>query len=364
MNKFLLLILAFKTFASHGQKSTEPPEYWKPEISVFSQKYDWLKLRSGEWLKGDIVSMYDDELEFDSDEFNLVTFDWEDVAELRSRFDQQIRFASGEVKQGFLVVKDEHLVLISGGTEEHYPLSELLSITSSSDDRKELWDGKVSLGIDVNAGNVNQLDYLANATIQRRTPFTRFKVDFNYNYSKSIIDDVGKVITDTTRFTSYLDWFYTNDVFFRVFDFEHYSDLQQNIESRNTIGLSVGYHLVKDKRIKWDVTIGPSFQGTTYYDTDSTSDQQSGVVALGTLIDYSFSSQLDYILDYQLQIVEENSGKRNSHLKTGFEFEFRKNFDLDFTFYWDRVAKPVAKVDTIIPEANDYRLFLSLGYKF
>ena len=53
-------------------------------------------------------------------------------------------------------------MLISNGTEQHYPLSELLSITSSADDRKDLWDGKVTLGIDINSGNVNQLDYLAN----------------------------------------------------------------------------------------------------------------------------------------------------------------------------------------------------------
>ena len=51
-----------------------------------------LKLQSGEWLKGDIISMYDDELEFESEEFDTIFFDWQDVKELRSRFDQQIRF--------------------------------------------------------------------------------------------------------------------------------------------------------------------------------------------------------------------------------------------------------------------------------
>ncbi|WP_138140223.1 DUF481 domain-containing protein [Colwellia psychrerythraea] len=364
MNKYLLITLALLSFISHGAEKSQHTEVWSPSTPVFSQQFDWLKLRSGEWLKGDIISMYDDELEFESDEFDTITFDWEKVTELRSRFNQQIRFANGEVKQGFLIVKDNHLVVISGGSEQHYPLSELLSITSSSDDRKELWDGKVSLGIDVNSGNVNQLDYIVRANIQRRTPFTRFKVDFTYNYSKSTADENETVITDTSRLTSNLDWFYSRKVFFRVFDYEHFTDLQQNIKSRDTLGLSLGYHIFQNKRLQWDVTLGPSYQQTVYHNTADESDQKSGVVALGTLFDYSISSRLDYLFDYQLQFVEEKSGKRNSHLKTGFEFELQNDFELDVMLYLDRVANPVAPMGATPPKSNDYRLVLSLGYDF
>jgi len=364
VNKYLLIALVLLSFISHGAEKFEHTEIWSPPTPVFSQQFDWLKLRSGEWLKGDIISMYDDELEFESDEFDTITFDWEKVTELRSRFNQQIRFANGEVKQGFLIVKDNHLVVISGGSEQHYPLSELLSITSSSDDRKELWDGKVSLGIDVNSGNVNQLDYLVSARIQRRTPFTRFKVEFTYNYSKSTADENETVITDTSRLTSNLDWFYSRKVFFRVFDYEHFTDLQQKIKSRDTIGLSLGYHIFQNKRLQWDVTLGPSYQQTVYYNTTDESDQKSGVIALGTLFEYSISSRLDYLFDYQLQFVEEKSGKRNSHLQTGFEFEFQDNFELDVMFYLDRVAEPVAPMGTTPPQSNDYRLVISLGYDF
>jgi len=361
---FLLLALSLVTFSAVGEKVTAESEVWVPPSPIFSQKFDWLKLRSGEWLKGDIISMYDDELEFESEEFDTIIFDWQDVSELRSRFDQQIRFANGEVKKGFLIVKQDHLVLISGGAEQHYPLSELLSITSSSDDRKELWDGKVNFGIDVNSGNVNQLDYLARAKIERRTPFTRFRADFTYTYSKSTVSDAEKVITDTGRLTTYLDWFYSSKIFFRVFDYEHFTDLQQNIDARDTIGLSVGYHLVNNKRIQWDVTIGPSYQQTVYRKTTEENDQKSGVVAFGTLLDYSISSRVDYLFDYQLQFVEEQSGKRNSHLKTGFEFDLNNDFELDFSLYLDRVAEPVTPAGTTPPKSNDYRLVLSLGYSF
>ncbi len=359
-----MLALTFISFLSHSQQELVPTNIWVPPTPVFSPQFDWLKLRSGEWLKGDIISMYDDELEFDSKKLNNIILDWQDVTELRSRYDQQIRFANGDVKQGFLIVKEGHLILISGGSEQHFPLSELLSITSSSDDREGLWDGKVNLGIDVNTGNVNQLDYLASVRIERRTPFTRFRVDFIYNYSKSTVDENEQVITDTSRLTSYLDWFYSRKLFLRAFDYEHFTDLQQNIKSRDTIGLSLGYHLIQNKRLQWDVTLGPSYQQTAYVNTTNESDQKSGVVAMGTSLEYNFSSRIDFLFDYQLQFVEENSGKRNAHLKTGFEFEFSDHFELDLSFYLDRVAHPVAPEGAIVPKSNDYRLALSLGYDF
>ncbi len=364
MIKFFLICLSLLIFTTNGKEKEPAQTFWYPPTPIFTQDFDWLKLKSGEWLKGDIISMYDDELEFESDEFDTIIFDWQDVLELRSRFDQQIRFDNGEVKQGFLIVKDGHVILLSDGTEQHYPLSELLSITSSAGDRKEIWDGKVALGIDVNSGNVNQLDYLANVSMQRRTPFSRFKVDYIYNYSKSIAEEVSKVIANSSRLTTNFDWFYSSKVFFRVFDYEHFRDSQQNIHSRDTLGLSFGYHLYQNKRLQWDITLGPSFQKTSYINESPENQQSSGVVALGTFFDYSFSSRIDYVLDYQIQFVEENSGKRNTNLKTGFEFEFSHDLDLDAMFYLDRVAEPVTAINTNRPDSNDFRLVISLGYKF
>lgn len=363
MKKVLLLI--FISFFSFGEPQIESDGYWSAPPPIFSQQFDWLKLKSGEWFKGDIISMYDDELEFESDEFDNLTFDWEDVEELRSRFDQQIRFDNGEVRQGFLVVKNNHVILISNGAEEHFPLSQLLSITSSADKRLSLWDGSISLGVDLKAGNVNQLDYIANFQVQRRTPYSRFNVNFIYNYSKSTINDESNVITDNSRLTSYFDWFYSSHLFFRVLDYEYYQDVQQNIQLRHTLGASAGYHIVQNKRLEWDVTIGPSYQTTAYYDLEKEEyNQDSLVLALRTEFDYSFSSKIDYIFDYQLQFVESNSGKRNSYLKTGLELEVGHDFDLDVLFYVDRVAEPVAVVNDVKPKSNDYRLVVSIGYDF
>jgi CheY-like chemotaxis protein len=48
---------------------------WVPPADGF----DWIQLKSGEWLKGEIKAMQDRKLEVDSDKLNYLTFEWRDV---------------------------------------------------------------------------------------------------------------------------------------------------------------------------------------------------------------------------------------------------------------------------------------------
>lgn len=360
----LLFVFIFSISAIQAQSLPSQNERWVTPTPIFIQQFDWLKLTSGEWLKGDIIVMYDDELEFESDQFGKQIFDWENVEELRSRYDQQIRFANGLIKRGFLIVSNNHVILISGGKEEHYPLTDLLSISPSTEKRKNLWNGKVSLGIDINRGNTKQLDYSASIKLERSTPYTRLKADYIFNYSESIELETQQVRRNNSRFSASIDWFYNKYVFFRVLDYEYLADLQQNINSRNTLGLSIGYHLFDNKRLGWDLTLGPSYQITNYSIITDLVDQRSAVIAFGSALEYQISSKINFIVDYQLQFVEKKSGKRNSFFKTIVEFDLNDKFDIDFGFYLDRIASPVQLAEAAPIKSNDYKLMISLGYDY
>jgi len=52
--------------------------------SVFPKNFDWIQLTSGEWLKGDLKVFYTDSLDFESEELDLLTFDWMDIQQIRS----------------------------------------------------------------------------------------------------------------------------------------------------------------------------------------------------------------------------------------------------------------------------------------
>ena len=362
----ITFLFLFSTVVTASNNLPAPVETWEQPTPVFDHKFDWIRLNSGEWLKGNIISMYDDELEFDSVKFDQRSFDWDDIEELRSRFDQSIRFKDGRVIEGFIVVKNGELSILSGGKEQKYPLTELLNITSSSENRLGLWDGNFSLGANFLKGNVGQKDYTINSKIQRRTTLSRLKFDYIYNYSEVAGDEgQGSTVTaNSSRFTGSYDWLYSTKIFFRVLDMEYFQDELQNIESRKTYGLALGYHAVDNKKMLWDFTAGPSYQQTAYIDAIGNDIEKSAVISLSTLFEYELTGQIDYIFDYQLQFVSKESGSRLHNLKTGFSFDLIYNIDIDISMYIDRIAEPVPTATGDTPQENDYRTVVAFSYYF
>jgi len=341
---------------------------WEKPTPIFEQKYDWLRLSSDEWLKGDIVAMYDEELEFDSDELDLQTIDWEDVAELRSKSWQSIRLVDGTIAEGYLVVKDGQLSLVKYGKTTHYELVNLLSIASSAQNERDLWDGYINVGINLREGNTVQFDYTFNAGVQRRSASSRFKTDYTANYSKYEDQDTEEniVTANSDRLTSTYDWFFSQKIYLRAMDFEYFSDEFLNIDRRMRYGVAVGYHVIDTNRTTWDVNAGPSYQTTVFKEVqegEKDTENSPGLV-LGTDFTYEITADIDYDASYNIQFVDEASGDYIHHFQTGLEIELANDFDLDVTFYADRTEKPKADAEDNIPEQNDFRLVVSLGYDF
>src|SRR6266487_872053 len=86
---------------SLARKSSNLPSLsWVPPEDGF----DWIQLRSGEWLKGRIKAMQERKLEFDSEELNDLTFDWKDIRQVRSPRILDVLFVGGEQVSGPVTV--------------------------------------------------------------------------------------------------------------------------------------------------------------------------------------------------------------------------------------------------------------------
>ena len=71
----VLILVILTPHMTYAQDDWGPPEP-SPE------SFDWIKLTSGEWLKGEIKGKRDLDFEFDSDELGLLILDWGDIAEI------------------------------------------------------------------------------------------------------------------------------------------------------------------------------------------------------------------------------------------------------------------------------------------
>ncbi|TWX64851.1 DUF481 domain-containing protein [Colwellia demingiae] len=366
ITKFFTILLLL-TLPTIGYAEDDKSKWQKP-TPVFKQDFDWIKLKSDEWLKGDIVSMYDEKLEFDSDELDMQTIDLEDVAELRSKAWQSIRMFDGTIAEGYLVLKDGQLSLVKNGVTTNYEFSNLLSIASSGKNEIDLWDGYINLGINLREGNTAQFDYTFSAGMQRRSSSSRFKADYTSDYSSYEDQDTeaSTVTADSERLTSSYDWFFNPKIYFRAADFEYMADDFLNIDYRIHYGIELGYHIIDTSRTSWDINLGPSYQKTKFIDVgpdDSDSEDSLGVT-LGTDFTFEVTSDIDYDASYSVQVIDEASGGNIHHFQTGLEIDLTNDFDLELTFYADRTESPKKDSAGNTPEKNDYRLVVSFGYDF
>jgi hypothetical protein len=100
--------LAASVIAVPASRADEAKPSWQPKAPEgLPADFDWIRLPSDEWLKGEIVSMYDGKLEFDSDELGVHTFDFGDIKELRSSRVVQVGFSERPPVTGRLVMIDK-----------------------------------------------------------------------------------------------------------------------------------------------------------------------------------------------------------------------------------------------------------------
>ncbi|HUC32539.1 MAG TPA: hypothetical protein VMS14_04005, partial [Ilumatobacteraceae bacterium] len=138
--KLALLLLLFATGPAFAADAAAPtpvpspspspqPAPWYPQ-SKSAGNFDWVQTTSGEWLKGELVAMYDEELEFDSEEFEEQTLDWEDVAEIHSAQVMNVGLLGRRQAVGLLHIIGDRVTVTSGVAIQEYKRWEVLTITA------------------------------------------------------------------------------------------------------------------------------------------------------------------------------------------------------------------------------------------
>lgn len=204
------------------------------------KKYDWIRLTSGEWLKGDVLSMRDGEFEFDSDEMDKQSFDWEDIAELRSSRQYTYVLIDRTTLIGTALIIDQDVLISVGGEEQVLKRNQLMSIVPAGTRERDRWDGTLSLGMAFRRGNTNQTDFTYQSYIQRTDAITRVRLDFN----GAIGEVEGEQTLNNHRSNLKVDLFATPRFYITPLAFNVYHDKFQNIDIQAAPSAGIGYHAV------------------------------------------------------------------------------------------------------------------------
>lgn len=333
---------------------------WRPPAPA-PDDFDWVQLTSGEWLRGELIAMYDRSLEFDSEEFDRQTLDWEDVRLIRTANIVQVAFIDGTVAVGELRL-DGDAVLVIGDDEHASTRTEILSITPGVQSRLDQWSADIGAGFNTRSGNTSQTEANAQVSVKRRRPRDRLGLDYLGNLSETD----GVTTADNQRASLSWDLFTSARFFVTPVAGEYYRDPFQNVSARWTLGSGVGYQLVDTAKVEWDVAVGLGYQRTTFEEVAAGEAEAEETPAFfaSTRYDNEVRSWLDIFFDFQFFLVNAASGSYTHQLWTGLEFDLVGDLDLEISWVWDRIQDPQPGADGVLPQQDDYRTIFALEYSF
>jgi len=336
-------------------------EKWK-DLSPTPVAYDWVQTKSGEWFKGEIKALFDDELEFDSDEIGLYTFDFEDVVQIKSYHIISVNIENLASFPGILRLKGDDLTIVQGENKYEFKRKDMVSFAPDGKYERNFWSGKATISLDIRSGNTNQYDYSGKINVKRRTSMSRLSFDYLGRITSK--DDVETA--NDHRLNQKYDRYITKKFFWTPVFSEIYTDKYKNIDKQLTLGLGVGYTLTDTKKITWSVSGGPAFLYTKYETvaTDKSIDSFSPALELSTKYELEISKITDITYSYKLTFSDNAAGKYKHHMYVTLENELTSWLDLDITGIWDYILEPEQAEDGSFPEKDDYQLLIGFGIEF
>jgi putative salt-induced outer membrane protein YdiY len=342
--------------------AAQEPQAFKP-APPSADKFDWIQLKSGEWLKGEIEVMRDGSLEFDSDELDGLKLDMDDIIEIRSAGDVTVLVGGRQSHTGTLTMKDGKIRIEAAGKD---PLvlerAEVLAIVPGLAGEGHNWSGKVSLGATLRSGNTDQTDITTYLFARRDTAATRWDTKYNGAYSEVS----GIETANNQRLDSRFDWFLTKRLFVTPLNLTYFRDPFQNIGYRLTAAAYLGYDVISENKMSWDISVGPAYQESKADSSQSGVDDTDGTAAaaFGTHYEWDLTGDIEFDLDYSITIPVPDTQNYNHHLQAMFSIDLVGSLELDISFIWDRFNNPLTDSNGVTPKKDDFRTVIGIGFDF
>jgi hypothetical protein len=333
---------------------------WQPP-TIGKDGFDWIQLKSGEWLKGHLRYVQDKKVQFESDELEDLSLKLKDVRNIYASKPMFTKFFGRDQVYGTVVLSND-LVRVFGPEQLQLPRDELTGITPGGEREIESWSGKANIGVNLQAGNTKQSTINASAELARRTPSTQFLLTYLGNFSEV----EGSQNANNHRVNLTHDVRLTDEWFLRPVQLEYYRDQLANIAHRGTAGVGVGYYIFDRDGLEWIVAAGPSYQYTRFQTVESgaADTASSPAASLQTRFKADITRRLTFYETFSSTLTSQEAGLYTHHMVSTLEFEIKRHLNLDLSFVWDYLQDPKAEAGQTVPERSDLRLTLGLGVKF
>jgi len=331
-------------------------------VIEFGDTFDWVQMVSGEWIKGNIDRMRDDQMEFDSDKLDMLKLDFADVALVHSPQVNTYVFDDRVSATGRAVITGDTVIVETDQGTKTFPRSELESIIEGEKE-KDWWSMKLRFGLTLNKGNTDQLTYDIMFNTRREDEMTLLDLNYNSTFGRTNgVQNVNRHLGEFL-FNVFLGsrWWVT-PAFGQFFN-----DRFQNIKFRATPAAGAGVHIIDAPKVTWDFMTGIGYQFLKYKDVSATpgvtNPQNDGFIPLYTYADFDITGDIDLTLSWLTNLVFTTIGNTNHTGRADLAIELTKVLDLDIAFLYLRTEEPAPPPDPLAPaiKKNDYQLVFGIS---
>jgi putative salt-induced outer membrane protein YdiY len=327
-----------------------------------SGPYDWLRLNSGEWLRGDLYRVRLKSVEFWSKKLKSQSFKWKDVVDLcvwqTARYVQE----DNTIVQGIGRMQDDVFTIHTpNGTVE---LSRGLVVAVLPGEASELqrWALKLTAGLDAHYGNTEQSALNGSVDVRREDRVTRLQLTYLTSYGTAS----GEENVNKHEFDARIDVWLTRRLYLTPIHSRTIYDKFQNIAVRTSPTAGGGYYIVDTGTLEIDLKGGVGYQFTRYISVgpDQSRDVSDAGFRLGGRVKWDVTGDLTFEANHDTFLVATNFGLTNYHTVASLSYDITNRLDIQFSVTHDRIREPVANSEDILPSRDDVQLIAGFGVEF
>ena len=328
----------------------------------FGDEKDWVRLASGEWLRGNIERMRDGSMEFNSDEIKLITYDWKKVQELHSPRANTYNFTDGTDLTGPAMVNEEFVVVQTVDGMVTRPRGELQAIIEHTRRERNYWSTVLRFGLSGNAGNTENLTLNAFWQLVREDTLTRAAITYDGTFGTASRAEVA----NRHLAGGDVDIFVHPIIYVKALTGQLLYDKFQNVRLRATPATGVGFQLITTYVVNWDLEFAPlGYQYLSLIDPAAAVEnpQNDAYMMFRMFADIDFSDDIQLLLEWRTNLVYTTIGNTNHVGSLDFTVRVTTLLHLNTSFLYLRTEQPFPRSDGTIPKQNDYQIVFGISLR-
>jgi hypothetical protein len=331
----------------------------------FADTYDWIRLTTGEWLKGKLHWMGQKgfgagaTVKFYSEKLDDQTLDWSDIDQVHSPEVNTYGFLGKDEVTGRAVITKDKVIIETAEGVKTFPRSELVAIARGGQRERRWWSTSFSLGFSGTAGNSNQATFNTSWDLVRADAKTRAAIGYKGSFGVANSEQtVNQHIGDAS-----LQLFLWKRFFVTPVTALFLNDSFRNLKFGTTPAAAGGVHIFDTDKVEWDFELGLGYQHIRFFSLAAglTNPASDGFVLVHTYADINFTDDIELKLEWRTNVVYTQIGLTNDLGRADLCISITDIFGFETSFQFLRTENPPPRADGTVPKKNDYQIIVSLA---